>query len=84
MRVLSSRSHTSARLIACLVKVLVGGPHAHHRFGHSFALVARGAERGRGEAHSAIIARRNAAIFDFNAWPKMGGAMPRAPREQYE
>ena len=36
------------------------------------------------QIHSTIIARRNAAIFDFNAWPKMGGAMPRAPREQYE
>ena len=36
------------------------------------------------QVHSAIIARRNAAIFDFNAWPKMGGEMPRAPREQYE
>ena len=36
------------------------------------------------QVHSAIIARRNAAIFDHNAWPKMGGGMPRAPREQYE
>ena len=36
------------------------------------------------QVHSTIIARRNAAIFDFNAWPKMGGEMPRAPREQYE
>ena len=32
----------------------------------------------------AVVARRNAAIFDYNAWPKMGGEMPRAPREQYE
>ena len=36
------------------------------------------------QVHSAIVARRNAAIFDYNAWPKMGGEMPRAPREQYE
>ena len=36
------------------------------------------------QVHSTIVARRNAAIFDFNAWPKMGGEMPRAPREQYE
>ena len=36
------------------------------------------------QVHSAIIARRNAAIFDNNAHPKMGGEMPRAPREQYE
>ena len=44
-----------------------------------------GGERQRFlQAHSAIVARRNAAIFDFNAWPKMGGEMPRAPREQYE
>ena len=36
------------------------------------------------QVHSTIVARRNAAIFDYNAWPKMGGGMPRAPREQYE
>ena len=36
------------------------------------------------QVHSTIVARRNAAIFDYNAWPKMGGEMPRAPREQYE
>ena len=36
------------------------------------------------QVHSTIIARRNAAIFDYNAWPKMGGEMPRAPRVQYE
>ena len=32
------------------------------------------------QVYSTIIARRNAAIFDYNAWPKMGGEMPRAPR----
>ena len=36
------------------------------------------------QVHSTIVARRNAAIFDYNAWPKMGGEMPRAPRVQYE
>ena len=36
------------------------------------------------QVHSTIIARRNAAIFDYNAWPKMGGGMPRAPPEQFE
>ena len=36
------------------------------------------------QVHSTIVARRNAAIFDYNAWPKMGGEVPRAPREQYE
>ena len=30
------------------------------------------------QVHSAIIARRNAANFDSNAHPKMGGGMPRA------
>ena len=36
------------------------------------------------QVHSAIIARRNAAIFDNNAHPKMGGGMPRAPPDQFE
>ena len=36
------------------------------------------------QVHSTIIARRNFAIFDNNAHPKMGGGMPRAPPEQFE
>ena len=35
------------------------------------------------QEHSAIIARRNFAIFSRNAQPKLGGEAPRAPPELF-